>query len=145
MRHITLFAATVLVATTALAHDGVKNPTVKARMDGMERIAASSKALGLMARGGGDFSEAELKRHTDILIEEAQRIPALFEPQEDDPKSEARPEIWSNWPDFTAKAQSMEKVALALSKSTSADRMLMTMRDLGQACSACHKPYRAER
>ncbi len=140
-----MFALTFLVATTALAHEGVKNPAVKARMHGMENIAAASKALGLMARGGGDFTETAVERHTDILIEEARRIPTLFEPREDDPKSEARPEIWSNWADFTAKAQAMEQMAVRLSKVNSSDRLLMPMRELGQTCSACHKLYRAER
>ena len=60
-----------------------------------------------------------------------------------DPKSEAKPEIWSNFSDFSGKAKELEKLALGLSTTiASADDLGPAMRDLGANCKACHGPYR---
>ena len=86
------------VATAALAHTGVKNAAVKARMEGMSRLAAHAKVLGTGLRTGA--SQAEMTAAAAALRHEAGTIATLFMPQEDDPKSEARAAIWANWSDF---------------------------------------------
>ncbi|NNF90114.1 MAG: cytochrome c, partial [Boseongicola sp.] len=47
----TSVAVLLLVASAALAHQGVKNPAVKARMDVMSAIGDNTKLLGRMAKG----------------------------------------------------------------------------------------------
>ncbi|NQY62048.1 MAG: cytochrome c, partial [Cognatishimia sp.] len=48
---VLILTSSLMIASMALAHNGVKNPAVMARMQGMEQIGAASKVLGNMARG----------------------------------------------------------------------------------------------
>lgn len=132
----------VLAASVAIAHTGVKNEAVKARMHGMDQISAATKVIGLMARGQSNFDADKLATQAAMLEAEATRIPTLFEAQEDDPKSEALPAIWENWDDFTLKSQEMGAAAATLATITSSDDLSAAFRALGQTCSACHKAYR---
>ncbi len=108
----------------------------------MMEISQATKSLGQMARGAAAFDRDEIAPLVATLESEATRIPALFEAQEDDPKSEALPSIWENWADFKGKAEDMGAAATALAASASADELNSAMRALGQTCSACHKAYR---
>jgi cytochrome c556 len=52
MRRLTpALIATFIMATAVLAHTGVKDPKVKARMDGMKLLGAQTKILDQMAKG----------------------------------------------------------------------------------------------
>lgn len=77
---------------------------VKARMDAMSVIGAQMKVLGNMAKGQVAFDASAAQAAAALVAEQAAAVPALFETQVDDPKSEADPAIWTNYPDFSAKA-----------------------------------------
>lgn len=141
-----LVTTIMLVATAALAHSGVKNATVKARMDAMSGIAAEMKTLGLMAKGTSAFNANQAKAAAAAIASHAANTPELFRAEEDDPKSEATPAIWTNFEDFTTKAGALEDIAgnLSMSISSSAD-LGPAMKSLGDTCKACHKDYRAEK
>ena len=133
----------LLTATAALAHQGVQNPAVKARMDGMSVIAENMKTIGLMAKGTNEFDAALARSAAAAIAEHAAAAPALFESNETDPKSEARPEIWTNFDDFVLKATELETVANGLSTSINDKSDLRSaMRSLGKTCKACHAIYR---
>jgi len=141
----TVFAGAVLilVATAAFAHQGVKNATVKARMDGMSAIADNMKVLGNMAKGKVAFDAATAQAAARAIAEEAGQTPALFKAQEDDPKSEAKPGIWDNFSDFSTKSDELKNVALTLSTSLDTlDDVRAGVGALGRACKACHSRYR---
>ena len=78
-----------IAATGALAHQGVKNPAVKARMDSMSAIGKSMKVLGGMAKGESSFDAMAVQAAVASIAEQAARTPALFEANETDPKSES--------------------------------------------------------
>ena len=140
-------AALALVAAgTAVAHTGVKNETVKARMDGMSAIAAQMKTLGQMAKGAAAFDAETARSAAGAIARHASQTPSLFEEPADDPKSEAKPEIWANFADFTAKSGRLEALAQELTSSISTkDDLAVAMQSLGSACQACHKVYRQEK
>ena len=130
-------------ATAALAHSGVQNAAVKARMDGMSAIGENLKIIGLMAKGETAFDADAARSAAAEIARHASETPALFEAQEEDPKSEALPSFWENFDDFTTKANAMEKVALGLSTSIqAADDLGLAMDALGGTCKACHSQYR---
>lgn len=138
-------AAVVLIALAsgALAHQNVKNPAVKARMDAMSAIGAGMKVLGEMAKGEVSFDAGRARGAAATIATHAATVPALFKARENDPVSEARPEIWDSFDDFAAKSRDMEKLASDLSRSiTDAGDLDPAVRALGASCSACHKPYR---
>lgn len=142
MRQLVILLA-LGTATAAIAHEGVKNPAVMARMNGMTNIAAEVKVLGDMAKGLAPFDQAAARTAAASIARHAAETPKLFQAREDDPKSEALPVIWGNFDDFTAKSLELETIALGLSTSIgSADDLRPALQQLGANCSACHEIYR---
>ena len=132
------------LATAAFAHDDVKNPAVKARMELMGKVKDATGVLGGMAKGEMDFDETKASAARAALIEHAAAIPAAFEANETDPKSTAKAEIWLNWADFTEKAGALGAAAEAM--DTSAQEWLGAgMGGLGGSCAGCHKVYRVKK
>lgn len=133
----------VFAASVALAHQGVTNPAVMARMNGMSLIGDNVKVLGSMAKGqiafdanAAQLAAQEVARHSGESI-------ALFAPRESDPKSEARADIWDNFDDFSAKALALQTLASDLAGTiASVEDVRDAMQPLGKACAACHKVYR---
>lgn len=137
-----LAAALAAAGTLALAHAGVEDPDVMARMHSMKEIAAANKAVGLMLRGEAPFDAAVVATSAKIIAAESARIPALFESRADDPKSEALPAIWENWADFEAKAQAGVLAAEALGGVRREADLAPAFAAVGQTCKACHTAYR---
>lgn len=131
-----------LAAGAAVAHEGVKNPAVMARMDGMSTIGAETKILGQMAKGEKPFDAAAAQAASAKIAAEAARIEALFKAQEDDPMSESLPAVWTDFPNFVAKAKTLQEAALKASDVTTKDALEPSLREIGATCSACHKVYR---
>ncbi len=135
--------AAIFSAGIATAHSGVQNAAVKARMDAMSGIGAEMKTLGLMAKAESAFDAALARAAAAKIAEQAATTPGLFEADEDDLKSEAKPSIWTNFDDFTAKAVELETVAMGLSSSiASPDDLGAAVEALGAVCKACHGAYR---
>lgn len=133
----------IFAATTALAHQNVQNPAVKARMDAMGAIAENTKTLGAMAKGAVEFDAAQARRAAAAIAEHAAKTPELFRVQENDPKSEALPQIWQTFDDFTAKSVALKTLAAQLSTSLSEHADLQpALMALGAQCKACHGTYR---
>ena len=135
-----VFVAAIFVAGAALAHDGVKNPAVTARMEGMKQMGGAAKILGEMVKGAVAFDAASANAAMETLRVESARIEALFEAEEDDPKSEALPAIWQDYPDFAAKAEAL-KAAASQTVGSLAELQGVTSQ-IGGVCRACHKDYR---
>ena len=130
-------------ATAALAHQGVQNPAVKARMHSMSAIAENLKILGTMARGTAKFDAEAARGAAAAIATHASAVPGLFETNETDPMSEARPAIWTSFEDFSAKASELESIAAGLSDSiTTPEDLGPAMGSLGASCKSCHSIYR---
>lgn len=142
-RKVILVGSSLMFATVVLAHDGVQNPAVKARMDSMGAIAENMKSLSLMLKGNETFDLENARLAVANIADHAGQTPALFEAQENDPKSEAKDEIWTNFDDFSAQASNLQTLALQLVDTISTkDDLGPAMRDLGASCKDCHSIYR---
>lgn len=64
-----------------------------------------------MSKGTVDFDVATARQAAGAISRQAAKIPDMFEIKADDPKSEALPVIWSQFDDFTAKAEDLHGVA----------------------------------
>ena len=135
-----MIIALVLITGAAFAKEGVKDPTVKARMELMDTIAANTKALGEMAGGKTAFDAAAAGTAKAAIAAAAAQIPAKFEPQATDPVSVAKADIWTNWDDFVKKSQVLLAAADALDAST-VEGVQAGMAGLGGACKGCHSTY----
>lgn len=132
-----------LLSGAALAHQGVQNAAVKARMHNMMDIVDDLKVIGDMAKGQVAFDASLAKAAAADMARHAAETPAFFEANETDPKSEAKPVIWDQFEDFTAKSLDLEAVALSVSASISDIATLRQgMIDIAGSCKACHEIYR---
>jgi cytochrome c556 len=143
MKYVILSAALCCMAIGALAHSGVRNAAVLARMDSMKVTGDAMKVMGDMAKGTTPFDANAARIAADRIAHEAARTPDLFMAFETDPKTEAKSAIWDNFEDFTAKAADLETRAIAVSATlkTSAD-LGPALNSLGTSCKACHAAYR---
>ncbi len=138
-----VIAATLLAATAALAHQGVQNATVMARMEGMSAIASHMKTLGDMAKGKIPFDAQTAQAAANGVADQADLIPSLFEQPETDPKSEALPTIWASYPDFTTKALATATAARQAAGALDQPQQLATaLSNIGATCKSCHAAYR---
>lgn len=142
-RQSTAIIFVLMAATATLAHEGVQNPAVKARMDEMSAIADNLKILGQMAKGEAAFDAAAARSAAAAIATHAAATPALFEANETDPKTEALPAIWTNFDDFSAKALELEAIARSYATSINeASDLTAAMGDFAANCKACHQLYR---
>lgn len=132
----------MLVGGAALASEA-SDPTVKARQEVMETIGKNMKVLGDMAGDKVAFDAAAAEGAKAAIVAATAEIAAKFEPQATDPKSEAKPEIWTSWEDFAKKADAANAAAGAMDVA-SIDGVKAGMGALGGACKDCHSTYRAD-
>jgi len=144
MRHAIILGTTFLVATTAIAHEGVTNKAVMARMETMVEMKEAIQTLGKMANQATPFDPAIATQAKAKMIAATSRIIEDFEAEETDPKMQAKPAIWSNWADFETKA--LQSVAASKQVQTDAlGDLQQSLAPLGDSCSSCHKAYRVKK
>ena len=135
-----------MASTSALAHSGVMNPVVKARMGAMGTIADNTKVLGSMAKGEVAFDAPTARQAAGAIAEQAARISMLFQEPATDPKSEALPAIWQSYDSFESKAADLEKAAALAAANIEAETDLRpALTAIGGACKSCHQIYRIKR
>lgn len=136
----TLVAGLMLVAGVAVAAEAT-DPTVKARQELMDTLGMSMKTLGEMAGGKATFDAAAAEAAKAAIVAAAADIPAKFEAQANDPKSTAKPEIWTNWDDFLGDAKKLGDAAAAMD-ATSVEGIGAGMGAMGATCKDCHSEFR---
>jgi cytochrome c556 len=144
MKKIFTTVCIVMLGLPVVAHDGVQNEAVKARMMAMDAVKNNFGVLGGMARGKMAYDQAQAEQAMQELLTLSGQVPALFEANETDPKSEAAPAIWENWDDFVSKAEDLE-FAVEGVETSSLEALQASVGNVGAACSACHKPYRIKK
>ncbi|MCV2890592.1 c-type cytochrome [Ruegeria aquimaris] len=139
----TAITATLLAAGAALAHSGVSNPAVKARMHAMMQIADNTKILGAMAKGQTPFDADEARAAAAAIAAHAASVPTLFMDEEHDPKSEALPAIWQEFDTFGQRSEALTLAAAeaAVSIETEAD-LKPALARIGSTCKSCHQDFR---
>lgn len=141
---IMIYAAMLALPIGAFAHEDVQNEAVKSRMMLMKDIKAAMGTIGGMAKGAVAFNADQAAAAKAALVAAAPQIKVRFEAAEMDPKSEARPEIWQNWPDFMQKSDDFGAAAGAL-QTASVDGLKAGLGAIGKTCGGCHKPYRVDK
>ncbi len=148
------FAALIagLAATTATmagSHSGSDlPPAVKARHAHMQLYAFNLGALGAMAKGEMDYDAATATAAANNLATLAKldqsRYWAPGTSADEVEGSRALPAIWEKSEDVGQKAADLVAAteAMAAAAGDGVEAIQANMRDLGGACSACHKAYR---
>jgi cytochrome c556 len=137
-----IIAVALICAGGVALAAGAVEPSVKARQELMGTIAMNTKVLGDMAGGKTAFDAAAAEAAKTALAAAAADIPVKFEPQATDPASKSKPEIWTNWADFTAKGAALATAATAVDAST-LEGVQAGMGAIGETCGSCHRAYRS--
>ncbi len=144
----TLLASLALVAFVplALAHKGATG-VVKERMDLMDSQKDAMKILGLMAKGKTPFDVAKAAAAAKDIETTAAKIPELFPKGSSGGHSEAKPEVWTKWDEFTGDAEALQAAAKTLATVLDAGSpdWKADFQKVTDACKTCHKTFRAEK
>jgi cytochrome c556 len=137
----------VMLATTSVSGaQAVK--VMHERHEGMETIGKTTKALKRELDGASPnitAVRAGAAQIADLSRKASGWFPAGTGP--DVGKTGAKPEIWQNPQDFSAKLHNFQAAAAAFNQAAmSGDVNLIKGKfgELGQACKACHDKYRSE-
>lgn len=112
-------------------------------MDAMSASAKALETIGTMAKGSVAFDAQGAATAKTALLAAAAKTPELFQMPETDPKSEALPKIWTEFPRFQALSEATVASIERLDTS-SADGLREGLGRIGQSCAACHESFRID-
>ena len=129
------------VAKDAIFARKILMDTISTNMDELETMTTSDKGVNL----------AEGREHADMISVMLMAFPHLFPADtnqwkpnvERDPGRDtyASPEVFTNYPDFYAKAASASKIAYRASRAEQESDFRRFIAELRVACDSCHGAY----
>ena len=126
-----------------LAHSGVLNKDVAARMTLMSSMGRNMGVLGKMLQKKAPFDRGKAVEAINNIEQLAVETPTVFEKRVLDPKSEAKALIWEEFEAFTKISIGLATSAKQLSSSMkSFDDLRPTLISLSQSCKECHSRFR---
>lgn len=132
----------IMAGGIALGDPAATDPDVKARQALMDANGAAIKVLGDMAGGTVAFDATAAAAAKATLIADAADVPVKFKTNAVDAFSHAKPDVWTAWDDFAAKAGDLGKAAAALD-TASLDGVKAGLGNIGGTCKACHTANKA--
>ena len=146
---VVILTSVVSLRLTVQAHEGAKG-VVKQRMDAMKTMASSMKSLHAIATGKAIFDPEKVKTNTSAIRNVGgEKLLKLFPQGNVMSPSEAKPEIWEDWPAYVNLvenlSQKLDAMDAVLSTTVSSAELYNSFMDLSQTCSNCHKRFRAKK
>lgn len=140
-----LVAGAVLAATLAVPLAVAQGNVIAERRDGFRMFGASMEAIQRIVEGRQPPAGAVAPARA--IAAHAPKIKELFPPGSDrGGETRALPAIWSDRAGFERVADAFVTQANALvaaAESGNAATLASALQATGQACGACHRPYRA--
>lgn len=136
------------IAALALAPLASAADPVRERIDGFKASKRSVATIEDAIAKGDKLTIAEQARMLAIF---AEKIPDLYP---SDAKggffSQAKGEIWQNFPDFVEKAETFQSSSQQLEQAAASSNpdvglLSQRLRQVQNACSSCHKSYKRGR
>lgn len=148
MRHVIGLALLIGVAASGVAR--AQTPSVDVittRQAGLDLMASAVGATNLAVK-----ANVEVKSFAGVgnaIAAWAAQMPSLFPPGSDkgSKPTKAKPEIWTNWAEFEKDAGNLHTAALKLAdlaKANDTAGFAAQLKEVGAACGACHKAFRAK-
>ena len=152
-RLVTVAMLAATVAATGAANAGKHGKGMQAAIDFRTANMTIYKwymgPMGMMVKGKRDWDAALFQKSAEGLAQ-ATRIDLLpgFPEGSLDEDSEALPEIWEKWSEFTEKFEDLQREAAKLAevaKGGDMAAMKAQFKETGGACGGCHKPFREKK
>jgi len=138
--------ATLACCVAGVAIARAEIDVIAVRKAGMELQSAAIGAVNLAVKAGVDVKS--FAGAGSATAGWAKQIPGLFPPGTDKGEdTKALPEIWSDSAGFAKAAAALGTAADKLTAAAKADdkeAFAAALKDVGGACGACHKTYRAK-
>jgi cytochrome c556 len=131
-------------AQLARGHEAKLPPgPIRDRHELMEGIGKNAKIIGDALKAGNTGPDSGIDRAAMEISSSATKIPGLFPKGSTDPKSRAKPEIWTHWEKFQQNAKLLEDRAAALANGAQAGGNVPVMaQDMFAVCKSCHDEFR---
>ena len=137
------FVMAPLGTSNMLAHSGVLNKDVAARMTLMSSMGRNMGVLGKMLQKKAPFDQGKAVEAINNIEQLAVETPLVFEKRVLDPRSEAKELIWEEFKSFTKISTGLATSAKQLSSSMkSFDDLRPALITLSQSCKECHSRFR---
>ena len=141
-----MFIVNCFIASAALAHSGVKDKDVMARMKLMSSMADNMKVIGMMLKQKIPFEREQAIDALKEISRLATETPDAFKKNATDPKSEAKSNIWTEFDKFTDISMKLAKDADSLAASfQSFENLKPALGQLSKSCKTCHTNYREKK
>lgn len=117
---------------------------VKYRQMIMKTLGVNMGAIGAILKNKLPFTQ-NIATHAKALQAASTLAEGAFEKKITEGKTDAKPEIWQQWEKFAAAAKQLgeESGTLAeIAQSGDGDAIGAQVKKVGEACGACHKPFR---
>ncbi len=138
-----IILVSLTISSVAFAHSGVKDKNVKERMMVMKEMAGNTKIIGQMLKGKTSFDANQVKLALERLSALSLETPKVFTINATDPKSEAMPNIWDEFDEFTKLSKDLAETSIVLANSVSTiEDLRPALKKVSSGCKACHSRYR---
>ncbi len=132
--------ALALLPLGSLADD---QDVIDYRRNIMETLDAQVSALGMIMSGA--IPDDNVVAHIDIIAQTAATALKAFEPKVEG--GDSKPEVWSDWADFSVRMNEFAERTAAMAKTAhekGKDEALLQAVD-ALSCKQCHDVYRVKR
>ncbi|MTI43818.1 cytochrome c556 [Roseibium hamelinense] len=140
----TISLGAIVLSGPVSGHSGATG-IVKERMDGMGVLADAVKSVGNMLRGKTPYSaEAVAWSAGAIKAHAGENMTRLFPEGSLDKPTEALPDIWTQWAEFTKLAEQLTNDATVLETGANEkDATRVALQSIANTCKTCHEQFRA--
>lgn len=133
----------LLAGYSAGAERDTNDPELRARLSMKDQMREHEMVLHRMALNEAPFDLIAARRAVAEVGELARQIEPLFGHPIHDPASRARPEIWENFEDFTARAADLAAYAdWAIAGFATIEDGIRIHNEIERHCQGCHALYR---
>jgi cytochrome c556 len=116
---------------------------IRDRHELMEKIGKNAKIIGDALKAGKMGADSGIGTAAMEISTSAAKIPGLFPKGSTDPKSRAKPEIWTNWKKFEENAKLLESRAGELANEAQAGgNVAAKSQEMFTVCKSCHDEFR---
>ena len=148
-RFALVVVAGLAAAGGAFAHGGATG-IVKERMDAMTEISKNVKVVGQMLKGTAAYNPEEIERAAKAIAGHAgDAMTNLFPEGSLKSPSEASPEIWTGWPEFSDYAGRLQSSAQALeglaAQGAEQKAVAAAFGKVAATCKTCHEAFRIKK
>ena len=149
MRRLPLvLAAAAGFAISAVALAAIKPDTAVSYRQGVyHAILWNFVPMSDMVRGRMPWNQAEFAKRAERVSFYSRQLLEGFPPGSLTGRSEAKPGIWTHWPDFAAKMQAFEDASATLASTAKGADEAATraaFAKTARTCKSCHDQYRKE-